>query len=126
MNMRVTVQNAANHGFSRAEVEAMLQHVPKPWSTNVDSVVLYSHREPDFRCTYYPKERILGLFWPSAGRQQKPSKAAAAEEMLLALSVIAEQGSLPERLSASLREEHLDAIASIRDRCLRAIGQHAA
>jgi hypothetical protein len=124
MNMRVTVQNAANHGFSRAEVEAMLQLVPKPWSTNVESVVLYSHREADFRCTYYPKERILGLFWPSAERQ-KPSKAAAAEEMLVALSVIAERGSLPERLSASLREEHLGAIASIRDRCLKAIGQHA-
>jgi hypothetical protein len=125
MSMRVTVQNAANHGFSRAEVEAMLQHVPKPWSENVDSVVLHSHREPDFRCTYYPKERILGLFWPSAEPQREPSKAAAAEEMLLALSVIAERGSLPERLSPSLREEHLRAIASIRDRCLKAIGQHA-
>jgi hypothetical protein len=125
MKMRVTVQNAANHGFSRAELEAILQHVPKAWSRNVESVVLYSHRDPSFGCTYYPKERVLGLFWPSEQQPQQPSKVEATEELLLALSVIAERGSLPARLSASLREAHLGAIGAIRDSCLKEIGQHA-
>ena len=125
MNMRVTVQNAASHGLSRAEVEAMLQHVPKSWSRNVKSVVLYEHGEPDFRCTYYPKEKILGLFWPTGTQRQQPTKAQAGEEMLLALSVIAERGALPDRLSSALLGEHFNAIAPLRKECLAAIGQHA-
>jgi hypothetical protein len=125
MTIRVTVQNAANHGLNRAEVEVMLTHVPSSWGRHVKSVVLYEHQQPAFRCTYYEKEKILGLFWPSKNQIEQPAKADAVEEMLLSLSVIAERGSLPERLSSSLRNEHLSAIGAIRKRCLEAIGENA-
>jgi hypothetical protein len=125
MTIRVTVQNAANHGLSRREVATMLRHVPSSWARFVESVALYEHAEPAFRCTYFGKEKVLGLFWPNAEHGEQPTKAQAAEAMLIALSVVAERGALPERLSPSLREEHLNATAALRKKCLAEIGQHA-
>lgn len=122
--MKVTVQNGANHGLSRANVEAMLRHFPWTWSRTVDAIVLYQHQQPDLLCQYYEKERILGLFWPSAEREH-PTKVEAVEEMLVALSAIAERGSLPTRLSASLRQQYLDDVASVRAKCLEVIGEDA-
>lgn len=122
--MKVTVQNGANHGLSRAEVEAMSQHLPGSWSRSVDAIVLYQHQQPDFLCRYYEKERILGLFWPSVEHEQ-PTKIEAVEEMLVALSAIADRGSLPTRLSASLRQQYLDDVVSVRAKCLTVIGEDA-
>jgi hypothetical protein len=123
--MRVTVQNGANHGLSRREVESMLQHVPASWGRTVESVVLYEHQDREFQCTYYDKEKILGLFWPSAKHREQPTKAQAVEAMLVALSVIAERGSLPTRLGPSLRDRHLNATVVVRKKCLEAIGENA-
>ena len=122
--MKVTVQNGANHGLSRAEVEAMLHHLPGSWNRSVDAIVLYEHQEPEFRCRYYEKEKKLGLFWPSNDHNQ-PTKSKAVDEMLIALSAIANRGSLPDRLSASLRSQYLADAATVRAKCLKVVGEDA-
>jgi hypothetical protein len=125
MKIRVTVQNGANHGLSRDEVESMLAIVPSSWGQNVTLVALNGHQEPNVRCTYHPKEKVLGLFWPQGVQREPPSKAKAVEQLLLALSVISERGELPDRISTSMRQEHLGAIGDVRSKCLAAIGAHA-
>lgn len=122
--MKVTIQNGAHHGLSRAEVESVLDHFPPAWSRAVASLVLYQHQHSEFECKYFEKKKILGLFWPSPKHEQ-PTKAQAIEQMLLALSVLAEHGSLPSRLRRAARQEHLHAIAPVRDKCLETIGTNA-
>lgn len=115
--MKVTVQNGATHGLSRKEAEAMLPLFPTDWSRLVKSIVLYQGTGAAMEANYYPKESILGLFWP-ATNAASPSKTEAIEELLLALAVINERGELPVRLSSSQRSHVLEVISTVRDKCL--------
>lgn len=102
--MKVVVQNGSAHGLSRVEIECVLGVVPRRGSDAVRQVVLYQGAGELVEAKFFAKEGVLGLYWPVAGSVKK---ADAVRELLLALSVIAERGDLPESLSAAKREAHL-------------------
>ena len=114
--MKVTVQNGAAHGLSRRDVETIIPLVPASWSAAVHQIVLYQGDSPDLKSAFYPKNKLLGLFWPAPA--ESASKADGVQELLVALSVVAERGELPERLSPALRERHLGEVADVLHRCL--------
>jgi hypothetical protein len=68
----------------------------------------------DFRVSFHSKERIIALCWPKLGATQ-PDNPFVVTELLTSLAVIAESGSLPGKLNASvarrLRDEHAEAIS---------------
>jgi hypothetical protein len=122
--MKVTVQNGAAHGLSRREVEAIIPLLPTPWSNRVGQIVLYQGDTLTLRSSFYPKEKLLGLFWPVP--VEAASKAQGLQELLLALSVIAELGELPGRLSPALRERHLAGMSELLQCCLAQVTSNAA
>ena len=122
--MKVTVQNGAAHGLSRREVEAIIPLFPPAWSTPVQQIVLYQGQGDDVSAAFYPEKHLLGLFWPVD--VASVSKAAGLEELLVALSVVAERGELPARLSKSIRGRHAADVATIHANCLEAMARNAA
>ena len=94
--MKVTVQNGAAHGLSRRDVESIVPLLPPVWSKSVAQITLYQGSIPAAEVKFYPKEKILGLFWPTPS--DSISKSQGLNELLLALSVISEHGHLPTRL----------------------------
>lgn len=121
MNTRVTVQNGANHGLSRRETERLLRHIPASWSRVINTIAISEHAEPTFSCAYFPKEKILGVFWPSVPNEQ-PTKVEAAEAVLVALSIVADRGELPKRISSSLHSVHRDRTADLLQKYLNEEG----
>jgi hypothetical protein len=61
--MKVTVQNGAAHGLSRRDVEAVIPLLPASWSNRVDQLVLYQGESAAVKASFYPKKKLLGLFW---------------------------------------------------------------
>lgn len=110
--MRVTVQNGAKHGLSRSEAEMVVRVLPPSLSSVAKSLVLYGTTDSEIKVSYHPKEQVIGLYWPIE-RSPVPSKSQAVEELLVALSIIAESGNLPERISHSLWSRHLEAIGAL-------------
>ena len=121
--MKITVQNGSKHGLSRKDVEAIVGLFPASWSRLANSVVLYAGKEPTVHVTYYQKNKTVGLFWPIS-QPAEISKAVAIEELLLAFSVIAEDGALPARLSASARASLLAQVADLNAACLKVVSSH--
>jgi hypothetical protein len=117
--VRVTIQNGATHGLSRDDVERLVPLFPSAWSRLVKSIVLYQSSETGFSVSFYPKEGIIGLFWPPQSLGH-PSKSEAIEDFLVAMAIVAERGVLPERISKSLRSRTLDEIADVSELCLAA------
>lgn len=118
--MKVTVQNGANHGLSRAEVEAMLRHFRgRGAALSTRLFCISTSSQTCFASTTRRRES-----WGCSG-QARNAKVEAVEEMLVALSAIAERGSLPTRLGASLRQQYQDDVASVRAKCLEVIGEDA-
>ena len=122
--MKVTVQNGASHGLSRRDVEAMLLLLPASWSSGVRQIVLYQGDTCQLKSVFYPKEKLLRVFWPMPA--ESASKADGVRELLIALSVVTERGALPERLSPSLRQRHLDELVNVLRRCLAQVVSDAA
>lgn len=118
--MRVTVQNGAKHGLSRSEAEMIVRVLPPSLSSVAKSLVLYGTTDSEIKVTYHPKEQVIGLYWPSE-RNPVPSKSRAVEELLIALSIIAESGNLPERVSHSLRSRHLENMSALNKKCQGAL-----
>jgi hypothetical protein len=122
--MKVVVQNGAAHGLSRRDVEAVIPLFPSAWSTAVQQITLYQGREQKVSVSFYPKQQILGLFWPAEA--SSVPKAEALRELLLALSVVSDRGELPARLPASVRERHNAATGELYAKCLEALSRDAA
>lgn len=122
--MKVTVQNGATHGLSRRDVESIIPLFPRAWLVAVQQIVLYQGKGKDVSALYYPEKRLLGLFWPVDATNV--SKAAGLEELLVALSVVADRGELPARLSKSIRKRHAGDVATIHASCLEAMASNAA
>ena len=123
--MKVTVQNGAAHGLSRGEVEAMVRVFPAAWSHLVKSIVLYQGGEVEIDVSFHPKEKVVGLYWPSSSVVPS-SKAKAIEKLLVALAVVAERGELPARMSTSLRGRILEQVAEVHQKCLDMVAKNAA
>lgn len=121
--MKVTVQNGATHGLSRQEVESMVPLFPPSWSKHVKHIVLYQGDGPEVTASFYPKEQILGLFWPD--KAASAPKTEGVRELLVALSVVKERGELPARLSASLRKRHQSEVAHVLSVCLPRVAADA-
>lgn len=122
--MKVTVQNGAAHGLSRRNVESIIPLFPRAGLTPVQQIVLYQGRGKNVSALYYPEARLLGLFWPVDAASV--SKAAGLEELLVALSVVAERGKLPTHLSKAIRERHAGDVATLHARCLEAMARNTA
>jgi hypothetical protein len=121
--MKITVQNGAAHGLSRRDVEAVIPLLPGSWSNLVEQIVLYQGDAATVKSSFYPKKKLLGLFWPVP--VESASKAEGLQELLLALSVVEERGELPDRLSPAVRERHLGEISDLLQQCLARIAPHA-
>ena len=122
--MRVIVQNGAQHGLARRNVEAMLPFFPASWSRAVKSIVLCADAAPNVHTTFHAKEQSLALFWPST--PTTPTKTEALDALLVALAAVSETGSLPKNLSASSRAAYLEALSPMRAQCLSLLGDGVA
>ena len=96
--MQIVIQNGAAHGFTRKQLGSMVHLFPVAWDTHIQAIALYQgdNAEPVFK--YFPKARILGVFWPVLSEPHL-SLAAAAKKLLVAFAVVAERGNLPQRVS---------------------------
>lgn len=114
--MRVTVQNGARHGLSRLEVEAIVPLFPASWSKRVDQIVLYQSVFDDLTVSYHPQQRVMGLHGPRP--KEASTKEEGVQELLVAMSVVAELGELPQRLTNPMRRRHLEAVEALVARCM--------
>jgi hypothetical protein len=64
--------------------------------------------EPGVTVGFHRKEGILAFYWSSEAPSPQ-DKAAAVAELIVALSIIAEDGDLPEHVKGSVRARHLEA-----------------
>lgn len=119
--MKVTIQNGAAHGLSRRDIEAIVPELPPSWAKHVKQIVLYQAKGSELTASYYPKEQIVGLFWPLP--EGAISKAEGLRALLLALSVVDERGELPERLATSVRERHLLGVSELFSLCLALVNE---
>jgi hypothetical protein len=118
--MKVTIQNGANHGLSRREAEAVVGLLPSSLSSIAKSLVLYGTRAREVSVSFHPKEQVVGWHWPLESGST-PTKFDAVEELLVALSVIAERGDLPEQISTSTRSRHLETLHALAMKCEKAL-----
>lgn len=121
--MKVTIQNGAEHGLTRLEVEAIVPLFPSAWSKSVQQIVLYQSLTGSLATTYHPKQRLLGLHWPRP--KELASKENGIRELLLAISVAVELGELPSKLANAVRLRHLEAVEELRSRCSALVAQNA-
>lgn len=121
--MKVTIQNGSRHGLARFEVEAMIPLFPRSWGRLVEQVVLYQGDGAGVTAAYFPKERLLGLYWPASGGIA--SKPDSILELLLSLSIVEERGELPAKPSRALRGRHLAAVREIFRGCMQVLEEMA-
>jgi hypothetical protein len=105
-------------------MEAIVPLFPKAWSSRVTQIVLYQGGGVGVTASYFPKEHMLGLFWPAPA--DSVSKEQGLRELLLALSVVEARGELPTRLSSALRQRHLSEVAPLLSQCLPLVAENAA
>ena len=122
--MKVTVQNGAEHGLTRLDVESIDPLFPPAWAKCVEQIVLYQSLTDSLTTTYYPGQRVIGLHWPRP--KELASKEEGIRELLLALSVAAELGELPSKLAKSVRLRHLEALEELRAQCSLVVAENAA
>lgn len=120
MTIKVTVQNGAHHGFSRAEASAMVKYFPAAWEKIATDVVLYQSNDARLHCQYFEKSRLLGVFWPGEQYAQ-PDKSEAIDEMLVAFAAISQHGTWPLSLSRAKRADYLLELAPLREKCIGAV-----
>jgi len=60
------------------------------------------------------------VFWPSPPHPQ-PIAAEAAEELLVALSIATERGTLPSRISKSMRARAQEQVAKVLAQCIEVL-----
>jgi hypothetical protein len=123
--MKVVVQNGASHGLTRKQAESLVALLPPSLGEAVKSLTLYQAEGPALEFRHYPKEQSLGMFWPSSPHAQ-PLVAEAVRELLVALAIVAERGSLPPRVSTSLRAWAEQEVAELATRCGEALAHNDA
>ena len=64
MTIKVTVQNGAHHGLSRAEASAIVNCFPAAWVKIVTDVVLYQSKDARLHCEFFKNHAS----WASSGR----------------------------------------------------------
>lgn len=74
--MKVVVQNGANSGLTRSEVEAMLPFFPASWKAAVSKIMLVSGNEVS--ATHYPKEKLVSVCCPSSSALRDKAQATTA------------------------------------------------
>lgn len=121
--MKVTVQNGAVDGLSRRDVEAIVPLFPASWEARSKQIVLYQGDTSGLKVSFYPKEGLLGLFWPVP--VESASKADGVKALLVALSVVAERGELPQRLGSAVRARHEEQVGPLLKRCLSQVVPNA-
>ena len=118
--MKIVVQNGIQHCFSRKEIEAMVQLFPVSWSRNVKTVLLGTTNKTGMTITFYPKSQTLYVTCPSQGI--RPSKVDAIEALLVTLAIIDETGSLPKKISSSVRAHALAITSELAQSCIQLVG----
>ena len=103
--------------MSRRRAEALVALFPSQWGDVIKSLTLYQAEGQALEFKLYPKEQRLGMFWPSACYAQ-PVVAEAVGELLVALVIAVEHGSLPPRVSGSLRSWAEQEVAELAGRCV--------
>jgi len=121
--MKVVVQNGATHGLSRREIESIVPLLPVSWSRCVKRIVLCQGQTANVEISFHPKEHVLGLYWPVP--VDAASKVEGLRELLLALSLAAERGEVPARISAAVRAQHLASSEDLLKRCLSQVVPNA-
>ncbi|MBK7657431.1 MAG: hypothetical protein IPJ18_23010 [Betaproteobacteria bacterium] len=114
--MKVTVQNGAKHGLTRADVESINSLLPSSWSKLIKQIALYQGVTGEIQVNYYPQKGLIGLYWPRPAEMK--SKEDGLRELLIGISVVAAVGQLPPKLSKSTRPFHQDAIEDLLKRCM--------
>jgi hypothetical protein len=114
--MKLVIQNSCRHTLTRKELEAMIKLFPSAWTSNVEIIAFYGSSEQKLKTEYYPKEKILGLFWPHKSNDKKENMKAI-EELLVSLQCISENGNLSS-MQKSKRNYYTDKTAEIREQCI--------
>lgn len=117
--MKIVVQNGAQHGLARREVEAMIPLFPSSWCRVVESLVLCRGEEAGVQVSFHSKEKSLALYWPSSS--DGLSKVEAVEALLVALAVVSKTGEYPKRIGPSIRAAYADSVADLVANCLKQV-----
>jgi len=94
----------------------MTKLFPSAWSANVETIAFYGSSEQKLKTEYYPKEKILGLFWPHESNDKKEN-IKAIEELLVSLQCIFENGNLLSTQKSKINY-YTDKTAEIREQCI--------
>jgi hypothetical protein len=86
IDVKVVVQNGANHCLSRKDAELVASLLPRSWSSSVQQVLLAGG--DSLSTSFHPKERVLCLYCPS-GPAQARNKGLAVYRLLHALAAAA-------------------------------------
>ena len=113
--MQVVVQNGSNISLSRCKAEAVVKALPDTLTGVAQQLLLCRSAEADLRVSFHAKERIVSLCWPKPEATQ-PDNLSVLTELITSLAVIAERGSLPGKVNASvsqrLRDDHAETISA--------------
>ena len=120
--MQVVVQNGAQHGLSRRNVERMVTLFPAAWSRGVESIALCGG--PELRASFHAKERVLSLSWPT--NPPFPTASEAVVVLVAALAAVSELGAVPKKFAPATYVARSDAVAIVRDNCLHALSRSGA
>jgi hypothetical protein len=118
--MKVIIQNDAKHGFSRKEMEAIVCQLPAAMTRLVKSIVLCHSLEDAIKVCFHSKEQVITLYWPQS-IESEATKSEAIAILLTALSIIAESGELPSRISKTLQASHLERLGVLKQKCTEVI-----
>jgi hypothetical protein len=124
LSMKVIIQNDAKHGFSRNEMEAIVCQLPAAMTRRVESIVLCHCAESSVKISFHSKEQVVALYWPQS-IESETTKSEAIEALLIALSIIAERGELPEHIGKALQMHHLKGLGALTQKCKKVLHQNA-
>lgn len=100
--LRVVIQNGAQHCLTRSVVESRLRAVPDIWAKHVERVTIRETVAPEPVVSFHPKEKSVAINGPESEIQL----VRFIEALLVALSIIAEKGELPDKVGTGLWKEH--------------------
>lgn len=109
VTMKIVVQNDAKHPLTRRSVEELLPKLPSHWVNCVDSILICALTTITPTIHFYRKSRQLAVTGPVDLHQLDE----VISELLLAFSIVAEKGYLPNRISASDRQNHSKELVSL-------------
>src|SRR5262245_26137876 len=108
--MKLVVQDGSS--LSRNQLQTVVASLPESLSKHIGMVLVCASWESSLRVSYSPKERALTLFIPAHESEPLPT-ADVVREFLVALTVVAERGDLPVRLSKSVRAQAVQATSDL-------------